>query len=539
MHETDEFDYIVIGSGSGGAAAGVRLAQGGKHTVLIVEAGPPAKGLWTKMPLGSMMLISKGTYIRDFFTEPDPNLNNRQIYWPRGWVEGGCTTINGLMWVHGTPHLYDKWAADGANGWGYRDLLPWFRKIEHYMGDGDPAYRGKGGPIGVTEFKPIDPAAEAFMDAYQASGVGPRVKDYNAGGFGISRMQFNTRQGVRESMVRTYIEPNRGLRNLTLATDTLVTRILLEGKRAVGVQARSGGRDLHFKARREVILAGGTFNSAQLLELSGVGRREVLEAAGVPLVHELPMVGENLSEHVYCPLTYRSKPGISWNKNLGTKRKVLDGMRWMLRRDGRLTSLTITTHGFASSTPGSTEADMKLQIAQVSSSGNRGKGQRTMDPFDAVTLAGFQICPYSRGSTHITSTDPAANPRMISNHFKDPRDMEMTLKALRSLRRIAEAAPLAKWLINEERPGPKGASDEGLADHLRASGATAYHPVGSCRIGGDATNSVVDPHLQVHGLEGLRIADCSVMPTIAATNTNAIGIVIGERAADFVLNEQA
>ncbi len=537
MRETDTFDYVVIGSGSAGAAAGVRLAQGGRHTVLIVEAGPPARGLWTRLPMGSMLLIGKGKYIRDFFTEPDPNLDQRRIYWPRGWVEGGCTTINGLMWVHGTPHLYDQWAEDGAAGWGYRDLLPWFRRIEDFRG-GDPSYRGVGGPIGVTEFEPIDPAAEAFMDAFEVSGVGVRVKDYNAGGFGVSRMQFNTRNGVRESMVRSYLKPNRGLANLTLCTDTLVRRIVIEGGRATGIVAHSAGRELRFHARREVIVSGGTFNSAQLLELSGIGRRDVLEAAGVPLLLESPMVGENLSEHVYCPISYRSKPGISWNKNLGTRRKVFDGMRWFLRRDGRLTSMTITTHGFTSSTPGASQADMKLQISQVSSSGNRGKGVRTMDPFDGVTLAGFQICPYSRGSTHITSSDPAADPRLISNHFKDPRDLDMTLKALHSLRRIASAAPLAKWLVAEERPGARASSDEALVAHMRATGATAFHPVGSCRIGADIASSVVDPALRVHGVRALRVADCSVMPTIAATNTNAIAIAIGERVADFILRER-
>lgn len=535
MIETDTFDFIVVGAGSAGAAAAVRLAQAGKHRILLLEAGPPDTSFWSRIPIGVGTLLAKGMYVRDFFTEPDPQLNNRRIYWPRGWVVGGCSTINGLMWVHGTPREYDRWAEDGCTGWAWSDLADWFRKIESYA-KGDPAYRGLNGPVGVTEFQPVDEGPDAFLDALQASGVGKRVGDYNAGGVGGSYVQFNTRRGLRSSMREAYLDPNKDLPNLTIMTGVLATRVLMQGKHARGIVARAEGRELTLHARKEVILCGGTFNSAQLLELSGIGRREVLDAAGIPLLHELRMVGENLSEHVYSPITFRCKPGISWNRRLNSPiGKLLDGARWLLRRDGRLTSATMTAHGFVPRSPADMDPQIKLQIQQASAPGNRGKSMTRLDPFDGVTLASFQISPYSRGSSHIVNADPAAAPRLISNHFTDPRDIETSLVALRKLRQVAAAAPMARWLLEELRPGPRAMSDEALIEYMRATSATAYHPVGTCRMGLDATQSVVDPSLRIHGVSGLRVADCSVMPSIASTNTNAIAIVIGERVADFIL----
>jgi choline dehydrogenase len=276
-----------------------------------------------------------------------------------------------------------------------------------------------------------------------------------------------------------------------------------------------------------------------LLELSGIGQREVLAAAGVPLVHEVRMVGENLSEHVYSPTTFRAKPGVSWNSSINSplgQAKI--GARWLFTRKGPMVSNTITAQAFAPSVPGGKDAELKIQIQQVSSPGNRGKGkgQVRVDDFDGFTIASFQIRPRSRGTAHITSANPAADPRLVSNHFSHPDDMQACLLAIQLSRKIAATGPLAQLVISEERPGAKGASDEALMDHIRSTGATAYHPVGTCRMGTDPAQSVVDTQLRVHGIQGLRVADGSVMPSIASTNTNAICIVIGERAADFILN---
>lgn len=532
---TDTYDYIVVGAGSAGAAAAARLSEDGCYTVALLEAGPPDTQMWTRPPLGVGQVLGKGINLRHFFTEPEAHLHQRSIYWPRGWVVGGSSTVNGMIWVHGTPHLFDEWAADGCPGWSYADVLPWFRKIEDFQG-GDPQYRGQGGPVTVTEFAPVDPLADAFLDSVQRSGVGRRVRDYNVGGIGGSRLQFNTRNGIRCNTRMAYLDPARGRSNLTLITSAMAQRVLIENQRAVGVQAQVGGRAVTLKARREVVLCGGAFNSPQLLELSGVGSRDVLQRAGIPVVHELPMVGENLSEHVYSPLAFRAKPGVSWNRMLSSPLgQARMGLRWLLRRDGPMSTNTVTAQAFVPTGTDAERADLKIQVQQVSTANNRGKGALKADDFDGVTIASFQIRPYSRGSCHIRDANPAGDPTLIARHFDDSRDVDACLQALKMARQIAASQPLAGLLDSEFRPGPGAQDDEALIDYLRATGATAYHPVGTCRIGTDARQSVVDPQLRVHGIAGLRVADGSVMPTIAATNTNAICIVIGERVANWML----
>lgn len=533
---TDTFDYIVVGAGSAGAPLATRLSESGKYQVLLLEAGPADTSIWTRIPAGVVKVLEQGKVTRSFFTQPDPQMHNRRIYWPRGWVVGGSSTVNGMIWVHGTPREYDLWAEDGCPGWAYKDLLPWFKKIENYVSSTSD-HRGHSGPVTVTEFKPVDALPDAFLDSIEAAGVVERVKDYNERGYGGSYLQFNTRNGVRCNTRMAYLDDALGRPNLTLKSGVLVSRVLIEGKRAAGVRARIDGKEADITARREVILCGGAFNSPQLLELSGIGRRDVLSELGIPLLHELPMVGENLSEHVYSPIMYRAKPEVSWNRDLSSPiGQAKLAYRWLTRRDGPLSSVTITAQAFAPIKPGDKDAELKIQVQQVTSPGNRGAGKISLDKFDGVTIASFQIRPRSRGTSHIASTDPSADPRMLSQHFTHPDDIAACLHALKLTRKIASTGPFSKLIEDEVRPGSDKASDEALIDYLRATGATAYHPVGTCRIGTDAMHSVVDPQLRVHGIEGLRVADASVMPTIASTNTNAISIVIGERAADFILN---
>ena len=390
----------------------------------------------------------------------------------------------------------------------------------------------------MTEFQPVDALPGAFLDSLDIAGIAPRVKDYNEKGLGGSFMQFNTRNGLRCNTRMAYLDEALGRSNLTLLTGVMVNRILFKGLRTTAVLATQAGREITLNARREVILCSGSFNSPQLLELSGIGQREVLARAGVPLVHELPLIGENLSEHVYSPLTYEAKREVSWNRDLRSPLgQARFGLRWLLHRDGPLTSVTATAQAFAPHESGGQNADYKLQVQHVSLPAGRSAGKIEIDPFDGVTLASFQIRPRSRGAVHIASSDPSADPSLLSRHLTHPDDAQACLTAFGMLRRAAQTGPLSRLLLRELRPGPASASDEAMLDYVRATGATAYHPVGTCRIGVDAGQSVVDPELRVHGIQGLRVADTSVMPCIASTNTNAIAIVIGERCADFILRD--
>jgi len=534
-----EYDYVVVGSGSSGAPLAARLSENGRHQVLLLEAGPSENSFWTRVPAGVSKLLEQRKLIRDFFTEPEAEMDGRRIYWPRGWVVGGSSTINGLMWVHGTPREYDLWAEDGCPGWAYADLLPWFKKIEAYP-QGDARSRGHDGPTSVTEYQPVDELPDAFLDALNDAGITPRVRDYNERGFGGSYMQFNTRKGMRCGTRQAYLDPARGRTNLTLVTQARATRVLVDKGRASGLNFTVAGREASVRARREVILCAGPFNTPQLLELSGIGRRDVLEPLGVPLVHELPMVGENLSEHVYTPIVFECRPEVSWNRAirspLGQARL---GLRWLLRRDGPLSTVTVTAQAFAPLTPGSTDAEAKIQVGQVTIPGARRAGKIEIDPFDGINIASFQIRPRSRGSAHIVSRDPAADPKLVANHLTHPEDLQMALAAFKLSRKAAATGALARLILREVRPGPETISDDAMLRYIGQNGATAYHPVGTCRIGSDAMQSVVDPQLRVHGIAGLRVADTSVMPSIASTNTHAIAIVIGERAADFILRDAA
>jgi choline dehydrogenase len=446
---------------------------------------------------------------------------------------GGSSAVNGMIWVHGTPQEYDAWARKGCEGWSYADLIPYFQRIENYARGHGSSSRGQSGPIHVTEYGPRDALTEAFLDGVAATGQTRRVDDYNQECVGAGYVQFNTHRGRRWAVREGYLAPLRGAAALVIETGAFANRVLLQDGRATGVEYQVGSSTRRAIARREVILSAGSYGTPQLLELSGIGRREILAQHGIPLIHELRGVGENLSEHLYTGLPYQAREGTGWNRRLGIGwRAAIEGLKYFATRQGPLTTVTITGQAFVPTTPGG-RAEMKVQLRQVTTKGTRNSTRTELGEQDGFEIGSFVISPRSRGSTHVASRDPRANPRLVANHLTTDYDVHTALQAIRIARDTAASSALASF-----RPQPMlpDLCDEKLLAHIRATGATAYHPVGTCSMGQD-DSAVVSPDLKVRGLEGLRVADASVLPSLASSNTNAICMVVGERAADAILAE--
>jgi choline dehydrogenase len=526
------YDYIVIGAGSAGCALAARLSEGGKHSVLLLEAGPRDISPWIHLPIGYGKTMFHPTLNWRFRTLPDPGTNQRSHYWPRGRGLGGSSSINGLIYIRGQREDFDGWLDHGNTGWGWDEVLPWFIESERNSRGASP-FHGGDGPMAVSDIGEPHELMEAIIAAGKSMGVA-RNDDFNgASQEGVGYFQLTTRNGLRCSSAAAYLRPARRRKNLRVATNAQATRILFDGRRAVGVEYLQYGHVRIARARREIILAAGALQSPQLLELSGIGDSDRLAGLGLPVLHHLPGVGENLQDHLQLRLMYKVAKPITTNDDLRTLfGRLRIGARWLLRRSGPL-AIGINQGGlFTKVLPESHTPDIQFHFGTLSAEMAGAKPH----PWSGCTFSVCQLRPESRGSVHAAAKDPLAPPAIETGYLSAELDRRTAIAGLRFARRLAQAEPLRPYLIEEYRPGKGIESDDELLDFARAYGATIFHPVGTCRMGSDP-QSVVDPRLRVHGLAGVRVADASIMPTLVSGNTHAATVMIAEKAAAMILED--
>lgn len=528
--DPEAYDYIVVGAGSAGCVLANRLTASGLYRVLLLEAGPRNLHPWLHIPLGYGKLFTDRRYNWCYQTEPQAECHGRNVIAPRGKVLGGSSSINGLIYIRGQTGDFDHWRQLGNAGWSFDDVLPYFRKAESNERGADE-FHGGDGPLGVSDVRDEHPLAKAFIAAAVEAGH-RRNDDFNgAAQEGAGYYQTTMRGGVRSSTAAAYLKPARGRANLRVVPEALATRILFDGTRARGIEYLRGGKTVKVNAGGEVIVASGSFNSPQLLQLSGVGPAERLRALGIPVIADLPGVGENLSDHYFGRLIYRCVEPITLNDAVRDwRRGAAAVLRYALFRRGYFAIPALSAGCFARVLPSAETSDIQLSIALYSM---RNLGD-SLDAFSGVSGIVTLLRPESRGSVRIKSSDPRQAPAIDPNYLAAPKDRETLVAGARAMRRIFQSAALSARMAEEVEPGPDCHTDEALLDFIRRRGSTVYHPVGTCRMGPDPM-SVVDERLRVRGFSGLRVIDASIMPAIVSGNTNAATIMIAEKGADMLL----
>jgi choline dehydrogenase len=530
--ETSEFDYVIVGAGSAGCVLANRLSADGRNSVLLLEAGPKDTNLWIHVPLGYGKLFKEKTVNWMYQTEPEPGLDGRTVFQPRGKVLGGSSSINGLLYVRGQHEDYDRWRQRGNAGWGYDDVLPYFKKAENQQRGGD-RYHGVGGPLPVSDLGHPDPLSAAFIDAAAETGL-PVNPDFNgATQEGAGFFQTTTRGGRRASTAVAYLRPAKGRGNLRVETAALAQRILFEGRRARAVEYRQGGALRTASARKEVLVCSGAYNSPQLLQLSGVGPAELLTQHGIGIVLDAPGVGNDLQDHLQVRIVMRCTQPITLNDILNHPvRRVMAGARYAAFRKGPLTIAAGTSGAFFKTNPRLASPDVQIHFLPFSTD----KMGEKMHSFSGFSASVCQLRPESRGSLRIRSADPTVPPEIRINYLATETDRAAFVEGMKILRKILAAPALKPFVVDEVEPGPKIASDAEILDFCRQRGSTVYHPTSTCRMGNDPL-AVVDQRLRVRGIEGLRVVDASIMPDLMSGNTNAPTIMIAEKASDMILED--
>ena len=526
--DTVEADFVVVGAGSAGCAVAARLSEDPATRVLLLEAGGEDKNRWIHIPLGFGKTFADPSVNWCYQTEPDPGAADRRVFWPRGKVLGGSSSINGMVYIRGQAEDFDHWRQLGNTGWSFEDVLPYFRRSEHQVRGAD-AFHGMGGPLCVSDVEP-HPICEAFIAATTQLGF-VRNDDFNgASQDGVGYHQTTTRNGRRCSTAVGYLRPAMQRPNLRVITEALTEKILFEGRRATGVTFHREGRICTATAAREVILCGGAVNSPQLLMLSGIGPQEHLAGFGLSVVHHLPGVGQSLQDHYSAPIKLKCALPVTVNDvMLSNARKLKAGLQYYMFHRGPLSMISSPAALFARTRPELASPDIKCSLSPFSAE----RPQDGLHPWSGFTMIAYQLRPESRGEIKLRSPDPADAPAVHPNYLASETDQRTIVAGLKLCRQILENPHLKPFIASEFQPGPAVESDEQLLDYARRRGGTVYHPTSTCKMGGDRL-AVVDAELRVHGIGGLRVADASIMPTVVSGNTNAATIMIGEKVADMV-----
>ena len=528
-----EFDYVIVGAGSAGCVLANRLSDDGKFQVALVEAGGRDNYPWIHIPVGYFKTMGNPRTDWGYVTEPDPGLNGRSLRWPRGRVLGGSSSINGLLYVRGQPADYDHWRQLGNTGWGWEDVAPFFKRAESYAG-GDPAVRGRSGPLTVSDSAVRREVVDRYLEAAVNAGY-PRNSDYNgASQEGVGHFQLTMRNGRRCSSAVAYLGPAKGRGNLTVLTNAPTERVVFEGRRAVAVEARIRGTNTTIRARKEIVLSAGAIGSPQILMVSGIGAPDELKTHGIDVVADLPGVGKNLQDHLQARPIYKTTLSTINTEINSLVKQGFIALHYLATRTGPMTMAASLGTAFLKTRPDLAQPDIQFHVQPFSASEKINKPH----DFNAFTASVLQLRPESAGHIRLKSANMQDYPEIHPNYLATETDQRTIVEGIRIARRIARTEPVASAITEEFAPGPGVADDDydALLDWARNNATTIYHPTGTCKMGQDKM-AVVDERLRVRGIDGLRVADCSIMPVIVSGNTNAPAIMIGEKASDMVLED--
>ncbi len=530
--EGQAFDYIIVDAGSAGCVLANRLSADPATRVLLLEAGGRDWNPWIHIPVGYFKTIHNPMTDWYYRTEADPGLGSRSLQWPRGKVLGGSSSINGLLYVRGQAQDFDQWRQMGNRGWGFEDVLPYFKRAEDQERGAD-AHHGAGGPLAVSDIRIRREICDVVIDAAEELGI-PRSDDFNGiDQEGAGYFQLTARNGLRCSTAVGYLRPARARRNLRIETHALVQRLVLQGCQATGLIYEQGGREHAAQCRGEIILAGGAINSPQFLMPSGIGPQDHLREKGIAVAHDLPGIGANLQDHLQLRCVYKTSRPVTLNDALRNPlRRAAMGIEFALARKGPLSMGASQVCIFAKTEAALETPDIQYHV-QPWSADSPGEGTHK---FSAMALSVCQLRPGSRGQIRLKSANPGEYPAIHPRYLSTELDRRMAVTAVKFTRRLTETRALAPYIAAEFRPGPQFVSDAEILDGAREVAQTIYHPVGTCKMGADS-QAVVDDRLRVHGIGGLRVADASIMPTITSGNTNAPAIMIGEKASDMILED--